>query len=86
MLRTLSFYFLGLLQAYIMGQKDLKYFIFFKSSKYYSINKFYETTSIITNKKGHKKWDTFLGSSKKHTDIYHRNIPFLATKLFKVAK
>ena len=28
--------------------------------------------------------DTFLESSKKHTDIYHRNIQFLATELFKV--
>ena len=33
MLRTLSLYFLGLLQDYITGQKILEYFIFFKSSK-----------------------------------------------------
>ena len=33
MLRILSLYFLGLLQAYIMGQKNLEYFIVFKSSK-----------------------------------------------------
>ena len=33
MLRTLSLYFFGMLQAYIMGQKYLEYFTFFKSSK-----------------------------------------------------
>ena len=33
--------------------------------KYYSINKFYETILIITNKKGHQKL-TLLGHSKKN--------------------
>ena len=33
MLGTLGLYLLGLLQAYIMGQKKLEYFIFFESSK-----------------------------------------------------
>ena len=34
------------------------------SVKYYTINKFYETISMITNKKGHQKL-TLLGQSKK---------------------
>ena len=60
MLGTLGLYFLGLIQAYIMGQKKLEYFIFLNLAKYYTINKFYETTPIITSKKGYQKW-TLLG-------------------------
>ena len=32
-LRTLSFYLLDLIQALIVGQKNLEYFFFFKPSK-----------------------------------------------------
>ena len=64
MLRILSLYFLGLLQAYIMGQTiwNISYLLILV--KHFSISKFYETTPIITNKKWHQKW-TLLGHSKK---------------------
>ena len=48
-----------------MGQKNLEYFSFLNLVKIYTINTFYETTPIITNKKGHQNghfWDTL----KKH--------------------
>ena len=65
MLGNLSLYFLGLLQAYIMGQKIWNTSSFLNLVKYYTINKFYETAPIITSKKGHQKW-TLFGHSKKH--------------------
>ena len=49
----------------------MEYFIFLKPSKIYTTKKFYETTPIITNQKGHQKL-TLLGHSekkKKKTDI-----------------
>ena len=48
-----------------MGQKNWNVSSFLNLGKYYTINKFYETIPIITNKKGHQKW-TLLGHSKKH--------------------
>ena len=48
----------------------MEYFIFLKPSKIYTTKKFYETTPVITNQKGHQKL-TLLGHSKKKkkTDI-----------------
>ena len=63
MLRTLSLYFLGLIQAQIMGEKIWNISSFLILVKYYAINKFYETIPIITNKKGTKNghfWDTLI--------------------------
>ena len=49
-----------------MEQNNLEYFIFLNLVKYYTINRFYKTIPIITNKKDTRK--TLLGHSKKIVD------------------
>ena len=49
-----------------MEQNNLEYFIFLNLVKYYTINRFYKTIPIITNKKDTRK--TVLGHSKKIVD------------------
>ena len=49
-----------------MEQNNLEYFIFLNLVKYYTINRFYKTIPIITNKKDTRQ--TLLGHSKKIVD------------------
>ena len=49
-----------------MGQINLEYFIFLNLVNYYTINRFYKTIPITTNKKDTRK--TLLGHSKKIAD------------------
>ena len=49
-----------------MEQNNLEYFIFLNLVKYYTINRFYKTIPIITNKKDTRK--TLLEHSKKIVD------------------
>ena len=66
MLKTLSLYFLGLIQLKLWDKRFLSISSFVNLVKYY-INKFYGTTSIVSNKIGQQKW-TLLGHGKTNTD------------------
>ena len=62
---SFKFLFLGFDTSLNYGtKKNWNISSFLNLVKYYTINKFYETISIITNEKGHQEW-TLLGHSKK---------------------
>ena len=67
--------FLGLLKAYIMGQKNLEYFNFLKSSKILYYTKILWNNTHYNLQKGHQKW-ILLRHSKKQWNMRNSMMMF----------